>query len=263
MEVALLNKSLGEMQAQWQIQEMQLELISLTAKLPARSLNVARRFLEGQTLLECGALSGITGKSQEEIKTRVGDILREPRVKAYLDLAKQMMTAQAMQHVVYDKAQWMQDMMTVLQKAMGKEEVSVVTHFEGTANSDKVHKDDIAAAKSVLELLGKAQGWLVDNKNIQVTAVEKVRVRDFTHDRPDESELAEADEKTVRTAVDLAPHQSDALVKLTLLDDDDDTETDTEDNQRFGQPRNQYVDADDSAGAGLDQTADAELPDWE
>lgn len=258
MEVALLNKSLGEMQAQWQIQEMQLELISLTAKLPARSLNVARRFLEGQTLLECGALSGITGKSQEEIKTRVGDILREPRVKAYLELAKQIMTAQAMQHVAYDKAQWMGDMLEVLQKAMGKEQVSVVTHFEGSASSDKVHKDDIAAAKSVLELLGKAQGWLVDNKNIQVSVAEKVRVRDYTFDRPENDELAETDEKVVRTSPDLAPHAADALVKLTTMDDEDD-----DDDQRHDQPRNQHVDADDSAGTRLDPTTDTGLPDWE
>jgi hypothetical protein len=244
MELAVLNRSLGEMQAQWQIQELQLELISLTAKLPARSLNVARRFLEGNTILECGALSGIRGATQEEVKTKVGDILRDPKVKTYLDLAKQIMTAQAMQHVAYDKAQWMQDMLTVLRKATGAEDVNVVTHFEGTASSDRVKKDDLAAAKATLELLGKSQGWLVDNKNIQVSAVEKVRVRDFTHDRPDEDEDNEIKNSPGR--VDLAPHFTDQLVKIAVIDDDDESSSRSDD--------------DDDATSATSATS---VPDWE
>lgn len=260
-----LENSLGEIQSNWQIQEMELELMSVTAKMPTRSLRVAKAFLEGHSLLECGTIAQVSAPNAEELRTKVGEILRQPMVKAYLDLAKQMMTARLMQRVTYDKSQWMQDMLTVLGKAMGKEDVNVVTHFEGTASSDKVKKDDLAAAKATLELIGKSQGWLVDNKNVQVTVGEKVRVRDFSYDR----ELTEdEDKRAVRLSPDLSPRPGETLVHDTeptaeqtaamreaaivsvtneLWSDDDDTEpSDT-----------------DTADTTNPDTADTAVPDWE
>lgn len=265
-----LENSLGEIQSNWQIQEMELELMSVTAKMPTRSLRVAKAFLEGHSLLECGTIAQVSAPNAEELRTKVGEILRQPMVKAYLDLAKQMMTARLMQRVTYDKSQWMQDMLTVLGKAMGKEDVNVVTHFEGTASSDKVKKDDLAAAKATLELIGKSQGWLVDNKNVQVTVGEKVRVRDFSYDR----ELTEdEDKRAVRLSPDLSPRPGEtllhdrspddtestaeqtaamreaAIVSVTneLWSDDDDTES---------------SDTESSRGTGSNASA-AAAPDWE
>lgn len=176
----LQNKQLGLVQSDWEIQEGELQLLALSAKLNARELKVINFFLEGHPLIECATLAGCTLSDMTLLSRFTKQVLDKPEAQQYIEVAKRVYTQRAMQQVCYDKMQWMQDMQSVLGKALGREKTNVVSFTDGAAFEHKVHKDDLPAAQRALEMIGKTFGWLTEKKELTVEHKAVVRVRDFS-----------------------------------------------------------------------------------
>lgn len=176
----LQRKQLGLVQTDWEIQEGELQLSALSAKLSAKDLKVINFFMEGHPLIECGTLAGYSAEDPRVIPRLVRNVLEKPESQQFMEVAKRVYTQRAMQQVCYDKMNWMADMQLVLGKALGREKTNFVAISEGEVIERRVTKDDLTAAKSTLELMGKAFGWMTEKRELTVEHRAVVRVRDFS-----------------------------------------------------------------------------------
>ena len=175
------NVSLGQIQSEWEIQETEMEMLGIAGRLTSMELKAAQLILEGIPPLEAVGLAGFPCTTAQAGYQTLRSVLERPLVKQYMEVAKRLYTQRAMQAVCFDKVSWMRDMKSLLDKSLGREDVAVVAQFEGRSTSQKLRRDDLATARSALELIGKQMGWMVDKKEITVATKETVRVRDYTN----------------------------------------------------------------------------------
>jgi len=180
----------GDMTLEWEIAELENDLMEVADSLDPRALKAIQFWMQGHVNAEAVMLAGYNQKDYSDAGKHFLFIIRKPQAKMYVDLCKRIAMMRSLREEAYTEAEWMRQIRRVQTLAMGDEAQNMSTFHEGGLVTGKGKNAQLGQAIKALELVGKRHGWLVDKSEVKNTGDAKVvvSVKDFTRKHEDEDD---------------------------------------------------------------------------
>lgn len=180
-----LPEGFGSLSAEWELAELELELMEIADKLDPRALKALQLWMTGHTHAESVMIAGYNQKNIQDAAKHFLHIARREESKNYIDLCKRIAMLRSLKEEMFTETQWLKEVSAFLKMAKGDEEVAMATFFNGELAQGKAKQTQLSQGLKALELIAKRNGWLTEKIETTEKQSVSVSVKDFTKSAQD------------------------------------------------------------------------------
>lgn len=186
VQLDFIPQGFGALSTEWELAELELDLMALADKMDPRSLKALQLWMSGHTKIECITMAGYNIKDMAKAATSFAALARRPEAKDYIDLCKRISTLRSMKELSFTDAEWLQFMRDAMAQSRGDTEQAMATFANGELVSGTAKRAEVANQLKALDMIAKQKGMFTEKLEVSTSNKATVSVKDFTrtsHDK--------------------------------------------------------------------------------
>lgn len=183
--IGFVPEGFGTLSTEWELAELELELMDVADKLDPRALKALQLWMTGHTHGESVMLAGYNQKNLSDASKHFLHIARRDNAKKYIDLCKRISMMRALKEESFTEITWLKEVRDLLQVAKGHEKQAMATFYNGELIEGDGKQTQLTQALKALELIAKRHGWLTEKVETKQENNVSVSVKDFTRSAGD------------------------------------------------------------------------------
>lgn len=176
-----IPQGFGAVSTEWELAELELELMGAADRLDTRSLKAIQLWMTGHTPAEAVVMAGYKVEDYTKAASIFMGVVRRPEAKEYVDLAKRISTLRTLREDSFTQLEWLQEGRQLFKMCKGEMDQHIAGISNGEVVEGEAKKSELNNAIKLWETFGKQNDWIKDkaevtHKGDKVT----VSVKDFT-----------------------------------------------------------------------------------
>ena len=106
-QLDFIPKGFGALSTEWELAELELEIMLVADKLDPRALKAMQLWMSGQTKAECMVMAGYNVQDFARAAASFAALARRPEAKEYADLCRRVIVLRSLKENGFTESEWL------------------------------------------------------------------------------------------------------------------------------------------------------------